>query len=288
MNSFHAYRLAAILAVSVLAGCGSGNQAGTLQEAGSGRSETTADPSPEPVKLTMYNHYNNISDERLRQFLIEPLQVKLPHITFEVVKHEKGSTIEELVAAGTFPDFYYGSNVGFPTYTGLQLQHDMRDLIQKHKFDWSRVDPVYTDAVRMFGEKDEVYGIPFSANVGIVDIHVLAVSSGSKNKDAAMEVLKVISSDEVQKLMSEYGTPSILKSDEIRKVYGSKLDEYKGKNVQALFKTTPGVPHAITKYDYLVSAEAEVGRRLITEGHDVNTVIRTIEEKANQKLSQQK
>ncbi|MEF3309209.1 hypothetical protein PV433_09850 [Paenibacillus sp. GYB004] len=56
----------------------------------------------------------------------------------------------------------------------------------------------------------------------------------------------------------------------------------KGKNVQALFKTTPGTPHTITKYDYLVSAEAEVGRRLITEGHDANTVIRTIEEKANQ------
>ncbi|MFC3770203.1 hypothetical protein [Paenibacillus sp. GCM10012303] len=119
-------------------------------------------------------------------------------------------------------------------------------------------------------------------------LYIEADTSGSKNKDAAMEVLKVITSDEVQKLMSEYGTPSILQSDEISKVYGSKLDEYKGKNVQALFKTTPGTPHVITKYEYLVSAEAEVGRRLITEGHDVNTVIRTIEEKANQKLSQQK
>ncbi|MDF2714931.1 MAG: family 1 extracellular solute-binding protein [Paenibacillus sp.] len=427
------YVLPSVLAAGVLAGCGT---QGAVPNESVPEAKGASVKPPEPVTVTMYNHFNNISDERLQQFIIGPLKQKLPHVTFEVVKHDKGSTIDDLVGAKSFTDFYYGSNVGFPTYKNLQLQYDMNGLIKQHGLDLSRIDPAFMDAIKMFGEKGEVFGVPFSANVGVmlynktifdkfavpyprdgmtweevielgrrltradggvhyigfdpgrvadvasglslpyadvktvkplidtdswrsifsmfkaayevpgyvnngkydynangffkdknvamlpvwalqvvnskaelskmdwdmvslpnfkeslgrgrsVDIHLLAVSNVSKNKDAALEVLKVITSDEVQKMMSEYGTPSVLRNEEIKKVYGSKLPEFQGKNVQALFKTKPGLP-AITKYDGNVSFFTEAARKDIAAGKDVNSIIRTIQEQATQKLSELK
>lgn len=438
MKAFRGNKLGTVcaaMAVCILAGCGS--QGGDTKGGAAPNTKTSVEKPPEPVKITMYNHFNNISDERLQQFIIGPLKQKLPHVTFEVVKHDKGTTIEELTAANNFTDLYYGSNVGFPTYMNLQLQKDMNDVIKQRGLDLSRIDTPYLDAVKSFGEKGEIYGVPFSANMGVliynksifdkfavpypkdgmtwdevvelakrvtrtdggvnyigfdpgraadvasgmslpyadakaakalidtdgwrkvfnmfkasyevpgyvnagkyeygtngflkdknvamlpiwalqvvnnkadlskmdwdivslpnfkenlgrgrqVDIHMLAISSISKNRDAAIEVLKVITSDEVQKMMSEYGTPSVLKSDDMKKVYGTKLPEFQGKNVQALFKTKPGQP-AITKYDGTVGFYVEAARKDIASGGmDINTVIRTIQEKSNQKLSELK
>ncbi|RKN84303.1 ABC transporter substrate-binding protein [Paenibacillus ginsengarvi] len=438
MKALHMNKLGpalALMAVAALAGCGGSAQTDAKQGTAPEQKTETAKP-PEPVKVTMYNHFNNISDDRLQQFIIGPLKQKLPHVTFEVVKHDKGTTIEELVAAKSFTDFYYGSNVGFPTYMNLQLQQDMNDVIKKNGLDLSRFDAPYVDAIKSFGEKGEMYGVPFSANMGVmlynkaifdkfavpypkdgmtwdevielgkkvtrpdggvnyigfdpgpisnvasslslpyadvktgkalinnneswrkiydmfkaayeipgfvnagkydygangffkdknvamlpvwalqvvnnkaelakmewdmvslpnfkeqlgkgrsVDIHMLAISNVSKNRDVGVEVLKVITSDEVQKMMSEFGTPSVLKNEDIKKAYGSKLPEFQGKNVQAIFKTKPVQP-AITKYDGTVGFYVEAARKDIATGAmDVNTALRTVQEKSDAKLAE--
>lgn len=436
MKAFRGNRVGAVcaaMAVCMVAGCGSqGNDA-----KGATDSNTSVEKPPEPVTIRMYNHFNNISEERLQQFIIEPLKQKLPHITLEVVKHEQGSTIDDLTATNNFTDLYYGSNVGFPSYMNLQLQKDMNDVIKTHGIDLNQFDTPYLEAAKSFGENGEIYGLPFSTNTGVlgynkaifdrfavpypldgmtwdeviqlgkrltrtdagvnyigfdpgrtqdvayglslpfadekakkalldtdgwrkvfglfkdayevpgyvngakyeygvegfikdqyvamlplyglqivnsraelskmdwdivslpnfkedlgrgrqVDIHMVAISSVSKNRDAAAEVIKVITSEEVQKMMSEYGTPSVLKNDEIKKVYGTKLPEFKGKNVQAMFKTIPGQP-VITKYDSSVRSVIESARKEIAAGGvDINTLVRTTEEKANQRISTQK
>ncbi|CAG7643202.1 ABC transporter substrate-binding protein [Paenibacillus allorhizosphaerae] len=430
-----AFLLVTAMTASVFAGCAKESATADNPSA----TDKTADNKPkEPVTVTMYNHFNNISEDRIQQFLIEPLKQKLPHVTLQVIKHEKGSTLEELVAAGSFPDLYYGSNVGFISYLTMNLQNNMNDLFKKHNVDLGRFEPWSTDAIKLFGNNGEMYGIPFSANYGAllynkdifdrfgvpypkdgmtwdevtdlgrkltrvdngvqyigfdpgtvsnmasgisltyldekankslfnnedwkrifaqfknaysapgyvqngkfdygmngfvkdkvvamlpvwalqvlnaqkelegmnwdmvtvpnfkerlgqgrsVDIHMLAVSSVSKNKDAAMEVLKVITSDEVQMKMSQLGTPSVLKNEEIKKSYGTQVAQYKGKNSQALFKTKPGAPYLITKNENLIRAFPDNARKeLATGSKDVNTVAREMEEQANQKLAEAK
>lgn len=423
--------------ITAITACGNtGNIEGSTSDP-PGKQTPDASP-PKPVTVTMFNQSNGISDDRLQQFILEPLKQKLPHVTFEVVKDAKGSTMDELVATGNFTDINYGSNPQFPPYLLKELQYDMNDLVKKHNLDLNRFDPAFINAVKTFDDKGKLYAIPFSTNLGVliynkdifdrfgvaypkdgmtwdetvelgrkltrtqdginyigfdpgvatdigqalslsyvdtksmkamvnndqwkkifdmlkrayaipgfvnagkydygtggfikdhnvamrpiwalqimnakadlanvnwdvvslpnfkeelgqgreVDIHMLAVSNVSKNKDAAMEVIKAITSDEVQRLMSEYGTPTVMKNEEIKKAYGSKLPEYKGKNVQAFFKTTPRVPHVITRYDATVRTEINNGRKEIATGDkDVNTVIREIQEKADQKLAEMK
>jgi multiple sugar transport system substrate-binding protein len=438
MNKYAVLVTCTALMTAALSGCGN-KESVTPTSPNPAEPNKTADTRPtEPVTVTMYNHFNNISDDRIQQFIIEPLKKQLPNVTFEVVKHQNGSKLEELVAAGNFTDLYYGSNVGFPSYLNVELQYDMKDLMKKHNIDTSRFEPWSLDAIKMYGEKGEVFGVPFSANyasmiynkdifdrlgvpypkdgmtweevvelsrkltrmdngvqyIGLepgkptdmasglslsyvdekanksvmsssdwrrvfnifkeaysvpgyvqsgkfdygtngflkdktvammpiwslqilnfqkelegmnwdivsyptfkeqpergreVDIHMLAISNVSKNKDAAMEVLKVITSDEVQMLMSQYGTASVLKKDDIKKSYGSKLPQYQGKNVQALFKTKPGIPHVISKKDGVVRTFVDGARKdIAAAGKDINTVLREMEEQSNQKLAETK
>jgi len=102
-------------------------------------------------------------------------------------------------------------------------------------------------------------------------------------------VLKVITSDEVQMMMSQLGTASVLKKEDIKKAYGSKLPMYQGKNMQALFKTKPGVPHVITKKDGVVRTLVDnVRKEIAASGKDLNTLVRELEEQSNQKLAETK
>jgi multiple sugar transport system substrate-binding protein len=415
---------------SLAAGCGQKESAKPADA-----EEEKPQQTNQPVTIRMFNHFNNISDERLQQFIVEPLKQRMPHVTFEVVKDQAGSKIEDLIASGTFPDLYYGSNVGLPSFLNVQLQQDITELVKKHGIDLNRFESTAIDAIKVYAEKGELFGIPFSANLGImiynkdifdkfgvpypkdgmdwdevtelgrrltrqsegvqyigfdpgpltnvasglalsyvdpktkralldtedwrrvfgvvkkayeipgyvtngkfdygttgfikdrivammpiwalqvlnaradlskmnwdmvslpnfkdalgrgreIDIHLLALSNLSKNKDAAIEVLKVITSDEVQMMMSEYGTPSVLNNEGIKKNYGSKLPEFQGKNVQALFKTKPNKPHLMTKYDSTVRGLVDGTRKdLAAGGKDVNTLIRELQEKANQTLA---
>jgi len=142
----------------------------SVQPSGNPTEQKPQDPPspPVPATVTMYNHYNNISDARIEQFILEPLKQKLPHITFDVVRHGAGSTITDLVAANSFTDFYYGSNVGFPAYMNLDLQFDMNELIKKYNLDLNRFDSNSIDAIRNFGLNGEIFGVPFSANFGVM------------------------------------------------------------------------------------------------------------------------
>lgn len=64
-----------------------------------------------------------------------------------------------------------------------------------------------------------------------------------------MEVIRLITSKELQMKLSRYGTTSVLTDPEIRKSFASEVPELKGNHVEAPFKAQPRVPRAVTKYD---------------------------------------
>ncbi|GAA3413722.1 ABC transporter substrate-binding protein [Paenibacillus hodogayensis] len=123
----------------------------------------------------------------------------------------------------------------------------------------------------------------------LYDMHVAVVTAQSKNKDAAFQVIQVLTSDEVQTELSKNGTKSILKDPNIRKVFGEQLPFAKSKNIQAAFQTTPTNPVPVTKWDYLANnyITAETTKKVILEGVDINTALRDAEEKINNLVLQQ-
>ncbi|CAG7657504.1 hypothetical protein PAECIP111802_06749 [Paenibacillus allorhizosphaerae] len=120
-----------------------------------------------------------------------------------------------------------------------------------------------------------------------IDQHMLSITKSSKNPDAAFLVIATVTSDEVQMDLSAQGRLSILKDKKIRDAFGANLDFIKGKNIQALYKTTPAKSFAPTKYDgTAMSTINDALKDAVTNGKDVNTVLREAEEKLNQKIRQ--
>ncbi|MDF2662598.1 MAG: family 1 extracellular solute-binding protein [Paenibacillus sp.] len=143
-------------AVAALTGCGA--PAETPQpasEAEAVKEDTT------PVTLKLYAG-QNLTDENWNKLLHEPLKQKYPYITVEIVKPTAEMRIEQLVSTGNVPDLYTTFQGDIGNYIQLDLTEDMTPLVTKQKYDLSRFDRIYVDAIRAVSGNGGLYGIPYS------------------------------------------------------------------------------------------------------------------------------
>jgi multiple sugar transport system substrate-binding protein len=114
------------------------------------------------------------------------------------------------------------------------------------------------------------------------------ISSTSKHKEQAFQVISYLVGEEIQKLQNKGGeVPVLRETGEIRKDFGTDLSFLKGKHTDALFMLPQGL-HQHTKYDQkarsFINAAAE---ETVTKGVDVNTSLRNAQEKLNQYIKDQ-
>jgi multiple sugar transport system substrate-binding protein len=147
----------------------------------------------------------------------------------------------------------------------LQLQPDFQ------KFNWDMV------SLPTFADKPGIGTQPYP--------NALFLSSGSKYKDQAMEVLKFIASDEFQMNLSRNGWVPVIKNESVRNAF-AKNTNYKDKNViNALFTNKPAPPSPGSPYDNIVRNVLQNRiNSVLFDGVDLNTALRTAEEEANQRL----
>ncbi|TNJ66981.1 extracellular solute-binding protein [Paenibacillus hemerocallicola] len=123
--------------------------------------------------------------------------------------------------------------------------------------------------------------------VAETQLHMLLLSSASKNKNAAMKVLEVVTSDETQLEMNKRGRKTVLKDPKMKESFGANLNSLKGKNVNAIFYGTPAVLRYTDKYAVIARGQLLPSITKITqEGRDINTVLRETEELANKKIEE--
>lgn len=112
-----------------------------------------------------------------------------------------------------------------------------------------------------------------------IDLHVMVVPSSSKNKEAAVQVIDTVVSEEVQLDMARNGRVSVLKDKKYQDEFGKNLDFLKGKNVQAIFKSAPTKPfpstvHANKAFNEITKVMTQVVKNRV----DVNTAMRSYDE----------
>jgi multiple sugar transport system substrate-binding protein len=121
------------------------------------------------------------------------------------------------------------------------------------------------------------------------EAHNLLISSSSKHKDQAYQVVSYMAGDEaLQKLFHKNGNmTSLKKTEQAKKEYGSEIAFLQGKNLNAFFTFQPGV-HTHTKFDQkgrgLIN---DASKEVLLKGIDVNTALRTAQEKLNQYIRDQ-
>ncbi|CAG7608909.1 hypothetical protein PAESOLCIP111_01110 [Paenibacillus solanacearum] len=132
---------------------------------------------------------------------------------------------------------------------------------------------------------------PHQPNVyGLADSHYMLVSKQSKHKDAAVKVLKTLTSDEVQKIaVSKFARLTPLRNNQIKELFGSEMPHLKGIDFKSVFKSkaAPG-PIFPTIYGQAYSVMSQEYIKFASDQQDLNTALKTAEERINQLLEQEK
>lgn len=121
-----------------------------------------------------------------------------------------------------------------------------------------------------------------------VDAHQLFIPNMTKNADAAMQVLLVLTSDEVQMLAAKtYAKLSPLKDPKFKQSLGADLPYLKGKKVASVFKSSIGISPFRDEYAGQAGTILNDEFNLAYAGKkDINTALRDADEKLNKYIAE--
>ncbi|MBD2865505.1 ABC transporter substrate-binding protein [Paenibacillus oceani] len=111
-----------------------------------------------------------------------------------------------------------------------------------------------------------------------------SVTSTSKHKEAAMEVIKFLTSDENQMELSKLGNMPVVNKESIRNAFG-QATRHADKNLKSVYygKSSPIMPKTIYD-DAVFSTYGKYYRDLAAGKTDINTAFRNMEEEGNKKI----
>ncbi|WP_412934179.1 ABC transporter substrate-binding protein [Lederbergia ruris] len=131
-------------------------QAGSADSSDSVESGDEADEK-EPVTISVLVHWEeDMFNERFK----EPIEKRFPHITLEQVRSGSGQEdLEEVFASGTSPDIFF--ELSQQTMEYLELDYDLSELIEKHSYDVSHINPVFLDSIRSKDKEGRLLALPY-------------------------------------------------------------------------------------------------------------------------------
>lgn len=160
--------LAVALFAAVLAGCGGKAGVGQVEEQPVGStvkpSESAKPTEPaEPVEIVFYSS-NGDPEESFNYRFGDAIRKKFPNYTITYIQSSKGTTMPELITAGTKFDIFFLSTGNYEALmfdNGLEI--DMDELVQKHNVDLSKIEPTVIDGIRK-SSGGRLTGIPVHTN----------------------------------------------------------------------------------------------------------------------------
>lgn len=131
-------------------------QAGSADSSDSVESGDEADEK-DPVTISVLVHWEeDMFNERFK----EPIEKRFPHITLEQVRSGSGQEdLEEVFASGTSPDIFF--ELSQQTMEYLELDYDLSELIEKHSYDVSHINPVFLDSIRSKDKEGRLLALPY-------------------------------------------------------------------------------------------------------------------------------
>ncbi|TDG00839.1 ABC transporter substrate-binding protein [Paenibacillus piri] len=156
-----------VLVFIALAGCTGKNDVSSPSAAGNPAGEAAAG-SKDPVKLQFYTSSGTLTNTEFKTFIADPVNKKYPNITIERIEPPTGTTPEDFFSSGANPDLIYSSSTTHTKLLSIGVYQDLRELIQKYKFDESRIKPFLYNYAKGLSGKGEIFAIPFNSNQHIL------------------------------------------------------------------------------------------------------------------------
>ncbi|MDF2721994.1 MAG: extracellular solute-binding protein family 1 [Paenibacillus sp.] len=150
--------LATAAAVSLVSGCSGGG----------GEGPKAASEEHKPITLSVYQYSAFLTDEEFQNFMVNPVKKKYPYMTLELVRSGKGTTPEELVAAGGMPDIIYTGSSGSTKMIELNAVKDMTPLLKPHNIDLGKFDSGAVEALKQYSPSGQLMALPLAVNFSVL------------------------------------------------------------------------------------------------------------------------
>jgi len=119
------------------------------------------------------------------------------------------------------------------------------------------------------------------------DPYFLFITSTSKYKKDALEVIQFLTEPEAQMELAKEGFTPIIRDQAVQAVFGQNNKNYAGKNVSAFFPTKLAPAPAYSPYYTLADSTLNAEFNNAAQGKkDLNTALRDYEEAANKKIAE--
>ncbi len=118
---------------------------------------TVGDEEGDPVTLQVVIGWD---EDMFNHRFKDPIEAEFPWITIEQIR--SGSDIqelEELFAQDLNPDIIF--EISHDNMEYFELDYDLDELIEKHDYDVSHINPVYLDAIRAKDPERRLLGMPY-------------------------------------------------------------------------------------------------------------------------------
>lgn len=151
------------------------------------------DEEPEPVTL---NFVNGWEEEVFNRRFHDPIKEVFPWITLKQIPYDSDrEQLEEIFASGIEPDIITILSPDQMKY--FDLEYDLDELIEKHQYDMSHLDPVIIDAIRAQDHEKRFLSIPYEVmkfvlfyNKDVFDQFGVDYPSNHMTWDEAIELAK--------------------------------------------------------------------------------------------------
>ncbi|MEF3303781.1 ABC transporter substrate-binding protein [Paenibacillus sp. GYB003] len=135
--------------------------------AGSGAAPNSADGQPDkagpaaPVELTIFSIVASITQDEFQRTIEAPVRAKYPNYKLNYFVSGPQAKLDQMVMTGNAPDIVITSIGGlFNSVMPYRLQYDITDLVKKHKFDLTRIEPSTIDSAKAASGGGALYGLP--------------------------------------------------------------------------------------------------------------------------------
>lgn len=122
--------------------------------------ENGNDDSKEPEEEVTLSIMIGWDEPMFNERFKEPIEKAFPNIKLELVSaHSTREQMEDLFADGINPDIFAGVSHELMEY--FEIDYDLDELIEKHNYDFSHMNPVFLDAVRSSDPEGRLLAIPY-------------------------------------------------------------------------------------------------------------------------------
>lgn len=114
-----------------------------------------------PVTIVFQSAFNDTTAEVVEQTMFKRIKEKFPNVTPTYIQRGKGSTIQDLVAAGNIPDILWGSlsNVN-DLVVSTGLTYDLTSMAKLYNLDLGQFPQAAVNAIKNTNENGELIGLP--------------------------------------------------------------------------------------------------------------------------------